>query len=68
MTNPINKTLATETGIALCKPDIYSLDVVTDDSGNMSLCLLHMGTNIVQFDVDHDVRKKLIEILSTSSE
>lgn len=68
MTDLVNNTLVTETGIALCKPDIYSLNVVTDDAGNKSLCLLHMGTNIVQFDIDDDVRKKLIEMLSTSSE
>lgn len=65
MTDLINKTLVTSTGITLCKPDIYSLDILTDERGNKALCLLHMGSNIVQFDVNDDVRKKLVELLST---
>lgn len=64
MTVLVNETLVTETGITVCKPNVYSLDVLMDDAGNRSLCLLNMGRELVRFDITDDVREQLIGLLS----
>lgn len=66
MTNLVNETLVTETGLTICKPNVYSLDVMTDAAGNKSLCLVNMGRELVRFEINDDIRERLIALLSIS--
>ncbi|KAA1184906.1 hypothetical protein [Photorhabdus heterorhabditis] len=63
MTDLINKTLMTETGLTLCKPDIYSLDVI-QDKGVKQLCLYHLGNEIVRFTLSEEIKEKLTKLIS----
>ncbi len=59
----INKVMVTETGLTICKPDIYSLDVVKEDKGGKTLRISRMGNEVINFSMDESTVKALIEKL-----
>lgn len=63
MNHLINKTLVTSGGITLCRPDIYSLDIVTDDKGNKELYILNNGEELIRFGLNKESTEKLLFLL-----
>lgn len=62
--NLINKVMVTETGLTLCKPDIYSLDIGEDENGGRTLRISRMGNELVSFHLDDMTVKALIRKLT----
>ncbi|ECZ8127623.1 hypothetical protein F8606_21690 [Salmonella enterica] len=61
--NLINKVMVTETGLTLCKPDIYSLDIGEDENGDRTLRISRMGNELISFHLDDIAVKALIRKL-----
>ena len=52
MSNLINKTIVTDSGIAVCKPNIYSLDITIGESGAKKVSVLNGGKELISFELD----------------
>ncbi len=63
MTDLINETINTPTGITLCKPDIYSLDITLLDNGNKQLCVSRMGKELISFELNQESAEALVDKL-----
>ncbi|KFC08844.1 hypothetical protein GTGU_01242 [Trabulsiella guamensis ATCC 49490] len=63
MTHLVNKTLVTSGGITIFRPDIYSLDIVTDDNGNKELYILNNGEELIRFELNKESTEKLLSML-----
>lgn len=63
MSHFVNKTLVTTGGITLCKPDIYALDITTDDKGSKELYILKNGEELIHFELTEESTEKLLSLL-----
>ncbi|MBF0035844.1 hypothetical protein HAX39_25195 [Citrobacter freundii] len=63
MNDLINKTVVTSTGVAVCKPNIYALDITKNESGAPRVSVLNNGSELIHFDLDELSLCELVRML-----